>query len=529
MHRRAFLERSTRAALALGVLRHVAACRAESRPSAADAGFVDLRDQYFLKFLQQNPVISTYFGGDGYTPVLAGLNRGLRDYHPAALEAESRAYQGLFARLQQIPSDSLGAVARIDHGVVSAQLRFLLHEFNDRRYYQRSLDSYVAEPFRGVDWQIQQMEVGADGQMGSEAEWNDLVMQVQAIPAYVETAKANLLAGRATGNMPDHRMVRRDGIQGSGSNAEYFRTTLQEDAKGYLGPRPFASKVATQLRDAGAAAGAAWEAFAEFLSSSFDLSGAADRFAMGDSEYQWRVTNCLLLPQTTQQLYEYGAEQVALYEEQVYDVAAQLAKQARLPVSFATEPERRAGVRAVMEFLSKDSPRDDAELLRWYQEAAERAVTYGRAQQLFDIPLDYRLDIYPTPPVLRNSIDAAYYPAPPFKRVGVGRFYLTPTGNDAGALRLNNRASVADTSVHEGFPGHDWHFKYMTAHAAQISNVRWLTPGGVEDSASMWEDAMAVEGWALYAEELMATPVSTLLESCCTRCRASCSARFACG
>ena len=101
-------------------------------------------------------------------------------------------------------------------------------------------------------------------------------------------------------------------------------------------------------------------------------------------------------------------------------------------------------------------------------------------------------------------IDAAYYPAPPFKSTGVGRFYLTPTGNDPGALRQNNRASVATTAIHEGFPGHDWHYKYMTQHAKEIPNIRWYTPGAVEDSSSMWSDSMASEGWALYSEELMA-------------------------
>jgi uncharacterized protein (DUF885 family) len=88
----------------------------------------------------------------------------------------------------------------------------------------------------------------------------------------------------------------------------------------------------------------------------------------------------------------------------------------------------------------------------------------------------------------------------------VGRFYLTPTGNNAAALRENNRSSVADTAIHEGFPGHDWHYKYMTQHAAEIANIRWLTPGAVEDSSSMWEDSPAAEGWGLYAEELMSEP-----------------------
>jgi hypothetical protein len=137
-----------------------------------------------------------------------------------------------------------------------------------------------------------------------------------------------------------------------------------------------------------------------------------------------------------------------------------------------------------------------------------RAVEYGRAQQLFDIPADYRLDVVPTPPVLRSTIDAAYYMAPPFKKAGVGRFYLTPTDNDPAALAQNNRASVADTAIHEGFPGHDWHFKYMGQHAAEISNVRWFTPGSVEDSMSMWQDSPAAEGWGLYSEELMAEPTA---------------------
>jgi uncharacterized protein (DUF885 family) len=48
----------------------------------------------------------------------------------------------------------------------------------------------------------------------------------------------------------------------------------------------------------------------------------------------------------------------------------------------------------------------------------------------------------------------------------------------------------------------------MTQYASEISNIRWLTPGAVEDSSAMWQDSMATEGWALYSEELMAEPVA---------------------
>ena len=211
-------------------------------------------------------------------------------------------------------------------------------------------------------------------------------------------------------------------------------------------------------------------------------------------------------PRSAAALHAYGAEQVRRYEARIFEVAREVAAAAGLTLPWGTEAERRSSVRRVMERLGEDSPASDAELFRLYREAGARAVAYGREHDLFDVPADYRLDVVPTPPVLRSTIDAAYYPAPPFKRAGVGRFYLTPTGDDPAALRENNRASVADTAVHEGFPGHDWHYKYMTRHAAEISNVRWLTPGAVEDSSSMWIDSPTTEGWGLYSEELMAEP-----------------------
>jgi uncharacterized protein (DUF885 family) len=126
---------------------------------------------------------------------------------------------------------------------------------------------------------------------------------------------------------------------------------------------------------------------------------------------------------------------------------------------------------------------------------------------LFDVPADYRLEVTETPPPLRASIDgAAYYPAPPFKATGVGRFYLTTAQGDPAKLAQHNRSAVADLAAHEGFPGHDWYYKVMSDHRERISLVRWVTPGAVEDSSSMWQDSMASEGWALYSEALLAEP-----------------------
>jgi uncharacterized protein (DUF885 family) len=505
IRRRAFLVQAAGTAAAFGIFRSAGGCRGGD--NAGRGSFGSIRDGYFLRFLQLNPVVSTYLGGDGYSPELSTINGKLRDYRPEALQTERSFYRGVQAELAKIDRQTLSDSDQIDYNVLQAQLAFLLHQIEELRQYERAIDTYVAEPFRGVDWQIQQMETFPGNLLGSEDEWELVVTRLSAVPAYVRTAQANLQSGRAKANLADWRMVQRDGFEGCAANAEYFQTTLPGVADRYLASRSFASTLKPELQKAATGAAMAYAELSRFLQQTYGTKKTADHFAIGEPEYNWRLRHCLNVPRSAAELFEYGAAQVALYQDQIYSVAAEVARGANLSLGFGSLQEKRNSVRKVMDHLSADSPRNDDELFRWYREVGERAVAFGREQRLFDIPETYRLDVVPTPPVLRSTIDAAYYPAPPFKRSGVGRFYLTPTGNDPAALRLNNRASVADTAVHEGFPGHDWHFKFMTEHASQIPHIRWLTPGGVEDSSSMWEDSMAAEGWALYSEELMAQPV----------------------
>ena len=479
------------------------ACKLESRRELAGGGFVKLRDDYFRRQLILNPVTSTYLGGDGWDPALLSLNGQLRDFSPKALDHEATDYHRLDRSHGSIDPALLTPQQRVDHTVMGAQLGFLKMQL-DRRYHERAVDTYVGEPFRGVDWQIQQMRSAADGTLGDQGEWRLVVARVNAIPAYLAVARANLSAGKKSGNMPDRRMVQRDGVIGSRANAVYFRTTLPGLAKEYLGTRAFAGTTLSAMAAAGDAAARAYDDFATWLERTFAVNETVDRFALGETAYQWRVRNIFRDERSVADLFEYGARQVEEYTQRIAEVAERLSRERGISLPFANNADRAWSIRRVIEDLSADAPTSDDELFRWYRETGARAVAYGREREMFAVPDDYKLDIVPTPPVLRSTIDAAYYPAPPFKKTGVGRFYLTPTGNDPAALREQSRASVADTAVHEGFPGHDWHFKYMTQFATEISNIRWLTPGAVEDSSSMWSDSMATEGWGLYSEELMA-------------------------
>ncbi|MDQ3754914.1 MAG: DUF885 domain-containing protein [Acidobacteriota bacterium] len=486
-----------------------------AQSSAGDPAFKKAHDAYMREFLRRNPTVNTYLGGAGLYPSLREVDGRLRDHSAGALAAEDRWLASTLKTFESIKPETLSPNMRINRAVALAQIRFLLHQHQDRKYQERALDTYTDEPFRAIDWQLQGMTQTGEKTYGTPEEWALVVKRVSTIPQFLKVAQEQIAAGIKSGNRPDHRMLRRNGINTSEANAKYFAETLPKLAAERLAPGAARDALLKQLNEAGAGAAAAYRGLRDYVAQTFfddvkkpGVEGVkaqyrADRYAMGEAEYNWAVKNNLRIDKNAAQLYEEAWPIVQATQKEMIDLAREIGEQRNLQLP----ADGNEVVRAVFDELGKDYPKSDAEMVKWYEEAARRLVEYGRKSGVFDVPADYKLEVVETPPPLRASIDgAAYYPAPIFKSSGVGRYYVTPTDNDPAALKENNRSALADLSAHEGFPGHDWHYKLMTQYRDLIAPVRWLTPGAVEDSSSMWQDSMAAEGWALYSEALMAEP-----------------------
>jgi uncharacterized protein (DUF885 family) len=503
----------------------LSACTQQNTNSTApvtnnDAAFKKVHDEYVVEFLRRNPTVNTYLGGAGLDPKLKDVDGALRDHSAAALQEEDKWLATAKKSFEDIGASSLSAPQRINRDVALAQINFLLHQHQTRRYQERALDTYTDEPFRAVDWQLQGMGQTGDKSYGTNEEWALVGKRVAAIPAFLKTAQDQLSAGIKSQNTPDWRMLIRNGINTSEADAKYFAETLPKLADERLSG-PQRAQTLAQIKDACKQASDAYLGLRDFVKTNF-FAGAEtkdasslkpefrpDRYALGEEEYNWALKNNLRVSKTATQLYEEAQPIVEATQKEMIDLARKIGEQRKMTLP----AEGPAAVRAVFDELSKEYPKSDAEMVQWYNDSAKRLVEYGRKSGIFDVPADYKLEVVETPPPLRASIDgAAYYPAPPFKHSGVGRFYVTTTDNDQAALQSNNRAALADLAAHEGFPGHDWHYKVMTQYRANIAGVRWLTPGAVEDSSSMWEDSMAAEGWALYSEALMAEPQSGFAE-----------------
>lgn len=483
--------------------------------TSGDQAFRKAHDAYVREFLRRNPTVNTYLGGAGLDPSLREVDGKLRDHSRQAIAEEDRWLIGAQKTFESIAPASLSSNLRIDREVALAQIRFLLRQHGTRRYQERALDTYTDEPFRAVDWQLQGLTQTGDKTYGTPEEWSLVVKRVNAIPQFLRVAQEQINAGVKSGNTPDHRMLRRNGIDTSEANAKYFSETLPQLAADRLAAGATRDEILKQITTAGKAAANAYLDLRDYVAQTFfedvKKSGVAalkpqfrvDRYQFGEAEYNWALRNNLRIDKTAAQLYEEAMPIVRATQQEMFTLAREIGKRRNLTLP----ADGNEAVRAVFDELGKDYPKSDAEMVSWYEEAARRLVDYGRKSGVFDVPADYKLEVVETPPPLRASIDgAAYYPAPIFKNSGVGRFYVTTTGNDPAALKENNRSALADLSAHEGFPGHDWHYKTMTKYRDLIAPVRWLTPGAVEDSSSMWQDSLASEGWALYSEALMAEP-----------------------
>lgn len=483
-----------------------------------DAQFAGLEHQYVVYMMQHFPVVGTYLGGAGFDPALAQVDGTLRDYTPAGLTAEDAHLRELRARFIQLDPRRLSARRRIDRTVALAQIDFLLHQHEVLHYPQRSLDSYTDEPFRGVDWQLQGMTPTGATSLGTESQWNLVIQRTRAIPQYLATAQEQLAAGVKSGRTPDWRMLMQFGLGSTAADAEYFSRTLPGLGRERI-TGPQRESQLKQLQLAGNDAAAAYNRLRDYIATTFFVDPAgtdvnavkpayrADHYELGEADYDWALHNNLRLSTTAAQLYTQSWPVVQSTRAQMIALSRSIAASHAWSVPAGADSGE-ATVRLVLEKLGQDAPSTDAQMVDLYRKTGERLVDYARRTHLFNVPADYKLDVTLTPPPLRASIDgAAYYPAPVFKPDGVGRFYVTPTNDDPALLRqLHNTMAVPDLAAHEGFPGHDWHYKVMTQHKNEISPIRWLTPGAVEDSSSMWEDSLAAEGWALYSEALLAEP-----------------------
>ncbi len=216
---------------------------------------------------------------------------------------------------------------------------------------------------------------------------------------------------------------------------------------------------------------------------------SADRYAIGEEEYDWALSNNLRDGRTARDLYEAAAGSVAETRTRFMTSARQLAGTSGQDLAWDTPEEAAASTRAVLERLEEDHPADDPMLLSWYRSGC--AVPDGEPP----------VEVVPTPGLLSADFEVGYDPPPVGQAAVGGRLFVTPADGDASLLRRHPRAAIAFRCAREVYPGLDRYFRFAHAGASRHGLVRWLPAGSVEDSSAMWQQVEMTDGWALFVAE----------------------------
>jgi hypothetical protein len=183
---------------------------------------------------------------------------------------------------------------------------------------------------------------------------------------------------------------------------------------------------------------------------------------------------------------------------QITETAARLGRSAGDGSRVAVEDGGRGElVRQVLDSLAADAP-DDSTILGLVRRAYDVQLAFVREHAIVTA-YDDPVDVIEMPEIDRGVAIAYCDPPGPLETAEMPTFVaVSPTPRDWTADRVRsfyreyNRHMVQNLMVHEAMPG----------HVLQLGHARRFA-GGTPVRAAFWSGSF-VEGWAVYAEELMA-------------------------
>jgi uncharacterized protein (DUF885 family) len=420
-------------------------------PSVIDA----LADEYADRVIARMPSWQVYLG-------IEGDSAGLDDYSPDAVDAAAELNAQTRARLEQIESSAApGAFDEVD-AVTADALRERLGLAADM--HAAGLD---LAPLNNIESATQFIRNTFDLLPKSTADdWESNAARMHSVAGSLRGYAESLRRAVAAGKAPTRRQV--------ASVVEQTDEVTRADGffDAFIVGAPGAQ--AGRLRTAADAAKAAYGELAEFLTREILPATAADD-ACGREDYALYSRQFLGAEVDFEETYAWALDEVERLR-----AAQQATAEALYPGATVAE---------AMDRLDREPDRilHGAEELRaWMQGVADESIRAVNGTY-FDIPEPLqRIECM----VIPNGSGEVYYSGPTDDFSRPGRMWWSVPRGVTDFTTWQEKTTV----FHEGVPGHHLQMGGATYNRATLNNWRrnlcWVSGHG--------------EGWALYAEALMA-------------------------
>ena len=431
-----------------------------------------IADDYLDAFVELSPITATYMG-------IKGHDQDLGDFSPAGYAAQSDLRKRTLDALAQ--AEAVDDIDRVTLAAMRERLG-LAEETYAAGLDQMSLN-VLASPLQAIRDVFDLMPTQ------TQADRVSVATRMTKVPAALDSYVESLRQAAGRGLVSPRRQVEACAAQCVQLTARdgYFSNLLSSNllgsdllsspstAAGEVGDSDLGGPTADALRQAVGEASSAYARIGGFLLEEL-LPQAPEADACGRERYQLLSRFFLGATVDLEETYRWGQQELARITAEMTEVAGQIAPGADIQKAIA-----------ILDADPAYQLHGTEELRSWMQGKADEAIS-NLADSDFDIPEPVRTIECLIAPTQTGGI---YYtgPSEDFSRPG-RMWWSVPRGiTEFGTWR------ELTTVYHEGVPGHHLQVA-QTVFRSELLN-RWRR-------MSAWTSGHG-EGWALYAERLMAS------------------------
>ena len=415
-----------------------------------------IANAWLSKMAEMSPSFATYIGQPG------GEDK-LDDVSPEAQHREAEEARKVLAQLNAAPVRDKVDEVTLDAMREDLNLGLEIHE---AKLYRRNLN-VIASPLQGI------RDIFDLSPTATERDWQNLAARMNGVQGAVNGYIASLQEGIDANDTPARRQVER-GIEQAGqiNAANGFFRAFAAAAK--AGDAELPDSLKADLAKAAESATTAYGALGDFLKNSL-LPAASEVDAIGRERYALFSRRFLGAKVDLDETYEWGKQILA-------EVTAE-------QIAVANEIKPGASVLEAIDALNNDASRKlhgTKALQEWMQNLSDTAIAKLSGTH-FDIPDPLKRLECMIAPTKHGGI---YYTGPTddFSRPG-RMWWSVPEG-----VEEFDTWRETTTVYHEGVPGHHLQVATQVYNKDELNGWRRL---------ASWSSGHG-EGWALYAERLMA-------------------------
>jgi uncharacterized protein (DUF885 family) len=452
------------ACAALLILQAVMASNVSSK-SAADAKFEELANRFIAEYLEMNPEAATQLGNHAYD------NR-LNDYSMEGVQKSRRFAEKYLSDLNNIKLAELSRTNSVDARILRESLEYSVFQIDVLRGYENNPMSYNIGS--ALDYLISRDFAPLSERL------KNLQGRIEMIPAVTRAAKANLK------NPP--RIYTETAIQQNQGLIGLIRNGLSEFGEGAI--------MQSSLQTSREKAIVALEDYGKWLKDDL-LPRSNGDFRLGEAKYRQKLKFALSSDLSKEELLKRAEDDLKATQNKMYRVALPLYKK-YFPASEGERVmlDRKTVIKGVLNKLAESRPNNQTIVPNAERDLAE-ATEFVRKNNLVDVPTE-PVNVIEMPEYARGSAVAYCDSTGPFEKNSSTFYAISPTPKDWSAARVEsfykeyNDYMLEDLTIHEAMPGH--YLQLMHAN-------RFKAPTPIR---AVFGSGSFVEGWAVYAEQMMA-------------------------